>query len=172
MSPEVVKAVADISLKNIQQEHATTKKVFAAVPQEHVTWRPHERAKTAIELAWHIATADVFFLNGVCAGKFEMAGGPPPAPKTMAEVIGFYEKALPEAVGKAQALSPEALAKNINFMDVFNAPAFAYLDLSLRHSVHHRGQLSTYIRGMGAKVPSIYGPSADEDVVPQRKAGA
>ncbi len=65
-------------------------------------------------------------------------------------------------VEKVKALSGEHLAKEISLMGVFNMQAIDFLSLMVRHSIHHRGQLSAYLRAMGGKVPQIYGPSADE----------
>ena len=77
-------------------------------------------------------------------------------------MVAFYEKSLPAALAKVKALSGEDLAKVISFFNVFNLPNVMYLNFMNSHSIHHRGQLSTYLRAMNAHVPSIYGGSADE----------
>ena len=61
-----------------------------------------------------------------------------------------------------KALTPEHLATEIDFFGMMKMPAVALISMAIRHSVHHRGQLSSYLRAMGGKVPGIYGPSADE----------
>jgi uncharacterized damage-inducible protein DinB len=84
-------------------------------------------------------------------------------PKTIAEMADWYETQMTRALDRVRSMTPEQLATPLNFYDVFNFPAFVYLSFLEKHSVHHRGQLSTYLRPMGGKVPSIYGGSADEE---------
>lgn len=162
--------IAAFLIQGLRGEHEITKKVIRALPDGKLSWRPHEKAWTAGELALHIAGSEVWFLKGIADGKFEMEA-PPKAPASVAEVLSFYEKQFAAELGRVEALSPEALSRNLNFLNVFNFPAFVYLGFASNHSIHHRGQLSTYLRAMGEKVPSIYGGSADEPFeVPQEAA--
>ncbi len=160
MSPEHAKVIAGFLCQGLQNEFTVTQKVLAAVPNDKLDWRPHEKGRTAGELAWHIAAVDVWFLESILKGSFTMEGEPP-APKTVAEIVAFYEKNFPPALAKVQALSGEQLSKVLTFY-VFNLPAVAYIGFCQNHSIHHRGQLAAYLRMVGAKVPSIYGGSADE----------
>jgi uncharacterized damage-inducible protein DinB len=120
-----------------------------------------------MELAWHTALSDVWFLDGVVCGEF-----PAEETKMPAEVVGigdlvsFYESKMGPAITQAKALSDEQLLKPIPFFGIMTQPAVTYLSFLLMHGIHHRGQLSTYLRAMGAKVPSIYGGSADEPFQP------
>ncbi len=160
MNPESAKAIAGFLLTVLERELPTTKRVLESVPDEKLGWRPNPKGRTAGELAWHIAFSDIWFLEGIAAGKFaeELE---PPAPATTAEMTAYYEKHLPAAIAKVRALSGEQLAKTIPFY-VYNEPGFVYVSFAERHSIHHRGQLAAYLRAMGEKVPSIYGGSADE----------
>jgi uncharacterized damage-inducible protein DinB len=158
MTPETAKTIADFLAPQLAQEHATTRKVLAAVPADNFTYKPSEKCMTAIDLATHIAAAEAFFLNGVINGGFEWKQ---PDLKTPAEVLKFYDEVVPPLLEQVNQLPPEKLAQVISFA-IFSNPAVAYLQLHLKHNAHHRGQLSAYLRPMGGKVPSIYGPSADE----------
>jgi uncharacterized damage-inducible protein DinB len=160
MTPETAKELLDFLLPQLRQETATTRKVLAAMPADGGAYKPSEKCMSGLDLATHIAAAEVFFLNGVIAGAFEWKQ---PELKTPAEVVAFYDATVPPLLDKVAGLSPEHLAKPITFA-VFTEPGVGFLNLSMKHSVHHRGQLSAYLRPMGGKVPSIYGPSGDDSV--------
>jgi len=147
-------------MPQLAQEHATTRKVLVAVPPENYDYKPSEKCMSTLELATHIAAAEGFFLKGVINGAFEWKQ---PELKTPADVVAFYDDEVNPLIGQVAELSSEQLAKVIEFA-IFSNPAVAYLQLHLKHNAHHRGQLSAYLRPIGAKVPSIYGPSADEAV--------
>jgi uncharacterized damage-inducible protein DinB len=152
--------MADFLALELKREFATTRKVLAAVPAAHCGYKPSERCMSALDLATHIAVSEAFFLRGVLAGEFEWK---PAEFKTPAEVLAYYDETIPPLIDQVGDISPQNLAKTINFA-VWTQPAVAYLNLHLKHAIHHRGQLSAYLRPMGAKVPSIYGSSADEPV--------
>ncbi|HZS08663.1 MAG TPA: DinB family protein [Blastocatellia bacterium] len=163
MTAEQSLFLRDFLLPAIEGEFATTKKVLAAVPDERADYRPDPKYRTARELAWHIVASELYFLEGIAKGSFEGGGEEPPNPtKSMAELIALYENGFRAGLEKVSQLGGEQLAKPINFFQVFNRPAVAYLTFLKDHTVHHRGQLSAYLRPMGAKVPAIYGPSGDE----------
>lgn len=146
----------------LERESQTTKKVLAALPQEQLDFKLGEKGRTARELAWHIVASEIWFGNGICAGEFPMAESEGTPPATVKEMLETYEKELPPILAKLQTLSGEHLAKPVNFFNVFNLPAVFYMNFWNSHSIHHRGQLSTYLRAVNARVPSIYGGSADE----------
>ena len=144
------------------REVETTKKVLAAVPDAKRDYRPDPNARTAWELAWHIANTDTQFLDGIADAKFSMAN-PPEAekPKTVAELVAWYDRNMKRGLERIRALSADQLMTPIQFF-TFNFPAAFYLAFLNNHSIHHRGELATYLRPMGSKVPSIYGGSYDE----------
>jgi uncharacterized damage-inducible protein DinB len=80
---------------------------------------------------------------------------------TPTQCVEYYNNTLPAVVERVRNLSGDDLVKELNLMDTIVMPAIAFLGMAVRHSVHHRGQLATYLRPMGGAVPSIYGPSAD-----------
>jgi uncharacterized damage-inducible protein DinB len=160
MTQESAKTLADFLVPQIEQESATTRKVLEAVPAETCNYKPSEKCMSGLELSTHIAAAEAFFLNGVINGAFEWKQ---PDLKTPADVLAFYDATVPPLIAQVAALPVEKLAQTIQFA-VWNDAAVQYLAIHLKHSIHHRGQLSAYLRPMGAKVPSIYGPSADESL--------
>jgi uncharacterized damage-inducible protein DinB len=153
-----------VYLPQIQNEHKTTKRVIAAVPADKCDWKPHPDSMGALELAWHIASADCFFINGVVAGKFERGGSMPESIKTSQDVVNWFDENFAKASAALAGLKGDDLTRMIDFAGVFNFPAIVYVGLMSNHSIHHRGQLSAYLRPMGAKVPRIYGGSGDEPV--------
>lgn len=167
MTSESAKILADFLLGQLRHEFNITRKVIAAVPAEGCAYKPSEKCMSGIQLAAHLATAEAFFLNGVVAGKFQP--GQPPELKSPDEIVAWYEANIPALYDKVAAMDGAKLAEPVNFMNFMNEPAVTYLVMSMKHSVHHRGQLSSYLRPMGGKVPGIYGPSGDE---PIQAAGA
>jgi len=164
MNAETAKAIAAYTLADNEQERATTKRVIAAIPAGKEGYTPDPKSMTALALAWHIASADMFFLNGVCTGQFSPGGGDRPESVTSAQaVLAWYDANIPPALERAKALSGEQLSAIVDFFGFMQAPAVSYLTLMVKHGVHHRGQLSAYLRPMGAKVPGIYGPSGDTE---------
>jgi uncharacterized damage-inducible protein DinB len=152
-------------LDGIAREAEITKKVIGAVPDAKAEHRPDPHARTAKELMWHLANSDVQFLDGIADLKFNMET-PEHKPQTAAEVVAWYDKNMQRGVARVAAMSAEQLLTPVEFFGVFNLPAVLYLGFLNNHSIHHRGELATYLRPMGSKVPSIYGGSYDEPFQP------
>ena len=161
MNPEQSKLLCKIYVDTIQQEAETTKKVIRAIPDDKSSYKPDDKAKNAHELAWHIASAEIWFLDGVIEGNFSMGEGPA-APPTIGGILEWYDTNQKDRVNKLKDLPADKLSTPISFFGIMDLPAVAYLNFCTLHGAHHRGQLSTYLRPMGSKVPSIYGGSADE----------
>ncbi len=162
-TPEFILGYRALMLDGLAREAEITKKVLAAIPEGKREYRPDPHARTAWELAWHIANTDVQFLDGIADLKFNMAN-PSEAdkPKTVAEVVDWYGRNMKRGADRVRALSAEQLLTPVEFFGVFNFPAAFYLGFLNNHSIHHRGELATYLRPMGSRVPSIYGGSYDE----------
>jgi uncharacterized damage-inducible protein DinB len=159
-SAQFASTFRDVLLYSLTQEVPITKQVLAAVPPDKAEYRPEAKARTAAELAWHIASIDVQFCEEIAEGKFSMDPRyKDPVP--LAELPAWYEKNMNRAMEKLRAVPGEQLVRNIDFYGAFNLPGYQYLLFLNNHSIHHRGQLATYLRPMGSKVPSIYGGSAD-----------
>ena len=165
MNPEQGKLLYKVFADTMKNETETTKKVMRAIPEDQKSYKPDPKAKSADELAWHIATTEVWFLDGLLSGEFSM-GEAPAQPSSIAGIVDWYETNHGDRVNKLKDLPAEKLLTPISFFGVMELPAVAYLNLLNLHSCHHRGQLSSYLRPMGGKVPSIYGGSADEPFQP------
>jgi uncharacterized damage-inducible protein DinB len=162
ISGDQAKGFLQYFLGVIDNEFSATRKIIAAVPQTNQEWRPDPKARTAMELAWHTVTAEKWFIDGIVNGGLDMSGGEPAAPKTIQEIVQFYDKSHQEGIAQLKSLSGEQLAKLLPFFGAMQLPAVMFLNFLMLHSAHHRGQLSVYLRPMGGKVPAIYGGSADE----------
>ncbi len=163
MTPDQATTILQsVGLPSLNAEHPVTKRVIAAIPDDKVNYRPDEIVKSAIDLAWHIVTAEVRFVNAVAAGTFDLTPAPRPEPiRTADQVNQWYSEQFGKAVDRLKQTSGDQLIKTVDFRGLFQFPAVVYVQLGLNHSIHHRGQLSMYLRPMGAKVPSIYGESYD-----------
>jgi uncharacterized damage-inducible protein DinB len=152
-----------VYLPALKNESQLTKKVIEAVPADKADHRPDPVSKTAMELVRHIAAADVRFADTVINGKFETGAVVPADLKTPAEIAAWYEKTYAEKLNALTKLTGEQLTKMVDFRGMFQRPAVMFLMIGAHHTIHHRGQLSSYLRCMGAKVPSIYGESYDAE---------
>jgi uncharacterized damage-inducible protein DinB len=160
-SPEFVLGYRALVLDGFKREAETTRKVIAAVPDAKSDYRPDPNARTAKELAWHLANTDVQFLDGIADLNFKMEN-PERKPQTAAEVAAWYDEHVKRGIARVEAMSAEQLLTPVGFAGMFNLPSVFYLGFLNNHSIHHRGELETYLRPMGSKVPSIYGGSYDE----------
>ncbi len=162
LTADQAKAIANYTLADFENERAATKNVIGAIPAGQEKFKPSPKCREALELAWHLAGVDVWFLDSICAGSFNTPEPERPANvRTGKDVAAWYEANLPAALARARGLSGDHLAKTMDFFGKMQMPGAAFLTLMVKHSVHHRGQLSAYLRPMGGTVPSIYGPSGD-----------
>jgi uncharacterized damage-inducible protein DinB len=162
LSAEFAVGMREALLQGLSQELETTKKVLAAIPEDKRDYRPDPKARTAWELAWHLACSDAQMTDEIADQKFSMEPRFKEEPKTVAELVNWYDSNFKRAIGRVRAMTPEQLCTPVDFYGVFNLPVVLYLPFVNNHSIHHRGQLAVYLRPMGSKVPSIYGGSADE----------
>jgi len=167
---ERVQAVTKAQFLDLYEaEHATTMKVLRAYPRDELDFKPHPRSNTARELAWLFVLERqlgkmVFqdaFANGVPAGQ-----APPSPPESWDELLAVLEQAHREFGDLVRGMSAEQLSERVHFMvapkTLGLVPRLWFAWFLLHDEIHHRGQFSVYLRMVGGKVPSIYGPSADE----------
>ena len=162
LTPDQAKVIGDYTLTDYEHERALTKRVISAVPAGQEGYAPSAKCMTSLDLVWHIAASELVFLKGVSGGQF--SAGEPKRPDHIhnaQDVLAWYDENLPPAVARARQLSAEQLAQVIDYFGILQLPGVAYLTQMVKHSAHHRGQLSAYLRPMGAKVPGIYGASGD-----------
>jgi uncharacterized damage-inducible protein DinB len=146
------------------KEAAATRKVIARIPQETSDYRPDPKARNAREIAWLIVREEMVLGEGLAKGVLNWEDMPTPA--TVQEILDTYDKHHDEITKTLNAVPAAKWEGKVPFLwqgqqimaesGYDNAWGFL-LDL-----IHHRGQLSTYLRPMGSTVPAIYGPSADE----------
>ena len=140
------------------KESKTTSKVLSRIP-EGSDYRPDPKSRTAAEIAWQIVAEENMIIDALETGKVEWT--PAPLPTTMKEVCETYDRQSAENVRRWQALPDERWNGALDFFGR-ERPASAMAWGFLFDIVHHRGQITTYLRPMGSTVPQIYGPSADE----------
>jgi len=172
MQPNQATFLLDFLLPQIKSEQSITKKIISAVPPDKGGYTPNLKSRSALELAWHIAVVEMWFLDAVLHQRFADTAPRPAELRTCQNVADWYERNSVLRLPRLASLSGEELTTPVDFIGLRNDPAVAYLNIAIRHSVHHRGQLSTYLRSMGAPVPAIYVESADEPYPPSPEAAA
>jgi uncharacterized damage-inducible protein DinB len=150
-----------VTIPVLLNEHPVTRSVIAAIPADKADYRPDPVTRSALDLAWHIASAEHRFLHAAAAGAFDYDMTRPDTVRTPADVVEWYGERFSRDIEALKEVPGERLLDKIDFRGILHFPAFVYVDIGLRHSIHHRGQLSMYLRPMGAQVPSIYGESHD-----------
>ena len=153
-------------LETWKMESAATQRVLDAVPNAKLDYRPDPKSRTGLELAAHVAGHGPILNMLVETGSIK--AGPMPAPKSLKDAVGVFAASLPKLEKLIKSTDDKTWdtkmtglygpdGKAMMQMPLGNMVWFTFYDL-----VHHRGQLTTYLRAMGGKVPSVYGPSADD----------
>jgi uncharacterized damage-inducible protein DinB len=151
-----------IGLPALRLEHSMTAAVIGAIPPDGAAYRPHADSRSAFEIAWHIVSAEIKYLDAVAAGVFPHDLKPAPdAVRTPAEILAWYTERHAPALQRLEHVTGDDLLRIVDFYGIRSFPAIGLIQIILNHTIHHRGQLSTYLRPVGARVPSIYGPSYD-----------
>lgn len=152
-------------------EHPVTKAVITAIPPDKADYCPNSIVRSAIDLAWHIVMAEDRFMNAVASGGFTFENSTrPETVRTPTDVVGWYSERFAANIERLKAMPADRLIVPIDFRGILKFPAVVYLQTGISHTIHHRGQLSTYLRPMGARVPSIYGESYDAREARERAA--
>ena len=147
-----------------EREFQTTIKVIKAYPHDKLDLQPSEKSRNARNLIWTFVGEEMMITQAV-NGAIEFAPGPP-APESLDELVNIYQHSHREVHSKIEGLSEEQCNATVQFpVGPGKMGDFRCIDimwLSLYDMIHHRGQLSVYLRIAGGKLPSIYGPTADE----------
>jgi uncharacterized damage-inducible protein DinB len=141
-----------------ENEAKTTSKVLERIP-ENSDYRPDPRSRTARQIAWQIVCEEKMIIEALENGSAEWA--PAPTPETMQQLCEEYDRQSADIIGRLAALPAARWAGTLEFFGS-QRPAAPMAWSFLFDIVHHRGQITTYLRPMGSTVPRIYGPSADE----------
>ena len=159
----------DDLLQELEQEAQTTRRVLESIPEDKLAWKPHEKSRTLGQLAMHIAVVPGAIAEIATQPAFDV-NTPIPQPDTtsVAKALAALDESIAKAKASLGGMDDAALASPWRMMDgdrmIFETPRAAFLRaVMLNHWYHHRGQLTVYLRQTGATVPSVYGPSADEN---------
>lgn len=172
MRPAQAEFLREFLLPQLKSEQAVTKKILSSIPPDKGDYTPDAKSRSALKLAVHLAVVEIWFLDAVIHRHFAETVPMPEGAKTGHDIAEWYEENFARRMPHLEALSGQDLTTPVDFHGLRNDPAVAYLNIAIRHSVHHRGQLSAYLRPMGAKVPAIYVESADEPYPPSPGSGA
>lgn len=160
-------ALRDILLAEFDHEMAATRRLLACVPQTALAWRPHDRARTMGELAAHVVEVLGWTAHVLDAASFDLDAAPAPAPPalsttTLLEQFADAARLARTCVDRTDGELNAVWSLKQGGQELFSLPrAAAFRMLVLGHVVHHRGQLSVYLRMNDVPVPSLYGPSGD-----------
>ena len=150
-------------LKFWEKEAPATRKVISRIP-EASEYRPDPKSRTAREIAWLIVREETVLTDGLETGVLEWAEVPVPA--TVKEILDAYDRLHQNVDKRLQAIDTPRWERPVPFMfqgqQIMNEIGYDNAWGFLFDIIHHRGQISTYLRPMGSTVPQIYGPSADE----------
>jgi uncharacterized damage-inducible protein DinB len=170
-------SIVDALLQELEQEAQTTRRVLERVPGDRLAWKPHDKSMSLGQLALHVATVPGAVAEMSQHSPFPIPEFTQPSASNAAELVPALEQSVAKAREILRGLDEAALAKQWRVVsgdqEVMVMPVGAVLrSIMLNHWYHHRGQLSVYLRQVGAKVPSIYGPSADENPFLARQSPA
>jgi uncharacterized damage-inducible protein DinB len=161
-------ALADALLPEFDHEIGTTRKLLERVPDDRLAWTPHAKSMSLGGLATHLSTILWWGEMTLARSEFDTAGiGTRPDAASRAQILETFDRnaaatrALLSGKSDAELMAPWALKRGDQ--TIFSMPkAAVWRSFVLSHLVHHRGQMSVYLRLLDVPVPSIYGPSADE----------
>ncbi len=162
-------ALIDGMLQELEQEAQTTRRVLGQVPDSQLGWRPHQKARTLGELALHVATVPGGVAQIVAApSPVQLPTFSDPSPQSAAELIPALDESVATAKRVLGDMNDSELLATWRLMkgerELIAMPRAAFLrSIMLNHWYHHRGQLTAYLRELDQPIPSIYGPSADEN---------
>lgn len=152
-------------------EMANTRKALERVPEDKFGWKPHPKSGTMIWLAGHVANIPSWVPFIFSSDSFDVEGGvtPPPAPKTRKEILDFFDENVNKARALLQSATDDEWAKiwslKAGARTIFAQPRVGVVrGMVMNHLIHHRAQLTVYLRLNDVPVPALYGPSGDEQI--------
>jgi uncharacterized damage-inducible protein DinB len=172
-------ALIDGLLQELEQEAQTTKRVLERVPEAQLGWKPHAKSMTLGQLAMHVAIVPGGVAEAAAQPSMQRPLFEHPSASRASELVPMLEDSVTRARQALAGLDDAALLATWRILDgdreILAMPRIAFLrSIMLNHWYHHRGQLSVYLRQLNVPLPSIYGPSADENpfAVPQTAAAS
>jgi uncharacterized damage-inducible protein DinB len=160
--------ITELLLREFDLEMSKTKTTLERVPKEKWDWKPHEKSGTLGWMAGHVATLPRFMTAVSTGPDYELSKGGSPKVEKDADLLGLFAKVSEEARQAVAALSDaqldETWSLKRNGQTLFAGPRYDMLrGMCFNHLIHHRGQLTMYLRDLDVSVPPLYGPSADEN---------
>ncbi len=161
--------IADTLIMELEREAPTTRRVLERVPTDKLTWKPHPKSMTLGQLAQHVATIPGFISGIARFDSYDVEKfSKPPELESTGAILAAFEDSVSQAKTNLGATDDAAMMKDWSFhmggKPIMTVPRIGvYRSILLNHLYHHRGQLSVYLRLLDVPVPSIYGPSADEN---------
>ncbi|MCU1231345.1 MAG: DinB family protein [Acidobacteria bacterium] len=161
-------SMAQSVVTELDQEAIATRRLLERIPSEKLDWKPHPKARTLGQLAVHIAQVQKHVSSMIQNESGEVRSQPETVPSSATEIVTMFDDSHTSTKALLGAMSDEDLVSNWSLMrdgqPIFTLPKIGMIRMVvLNHVYHHRGQLSTYLRTLDVALPSIYGPSADEN---------
>jgi len=155
-------------IQEFEAEAKTTRRVLERVPSDQLGWKPHEKSMSLGKLAMHVAAAPAFISSWPVGDHFEFSGDSTPPPASTADIVAAHDSGIATVKANLAKIGDAGLGTGwtatAGGKTLMTMPKAALLRaLLMNHTYHHRGQLSVYLRLLNVPVPSIYGPSADEN---------
>jgi uncharacterized damage-inducible protein DinB len=155
-------------LQEFENEAGTTRRVLERVPTDKLGWKPHPKSMSLGDLAYHVAGSPAVICGWAAEDETTFTGQAPPSPKSTAEILAAHDAGVKTVKEKLTAIGDAGLQKTWTAKaggnTLMTMPKAALVRaIVMNHWIHHRGQLSVYLRLLDVPVPSIYGPSADEN---------
>ena len=161
-------AMIDAILMEMEDEAKRTQRVLERLPEDKLSWRPHPKSFSLGQLAMHVAASQGHLAKAACDDVHQIAINPPPEAKSRQEILDAFAQSTATArdtLGKMDdAMLMATWTGQMNGKTIMSVPRSGFIrTVMLNHIYHHRGQLAVYLRLLNVAVPSIYGPSADEN---------
>ena len=152
----------------LRQESAKNKIMLERIPASKLSWKPHEKCMTIGRLGMNIAELPNWITRSLASEEYDIGAAPynPNIPQSHGQILAEFENQLRKAIERLDSASDETLAKNwrVRKADkvIYDIPRAEVIRRQLNHIIHHRGQLSVFLRLLDVPVPGTFGPTADE----------
>lgn len=152
----------------LQQEAAKNKLMLERIPESKLSWKPHEKSMTIGRLGMHIAELPNWIVRSLTSEEYEFGAGPynPNIPQKHAQIMEEFENQLHKAIELLKTASDDMLSRNWKVRKgdklIYDMPRADIIRRQMNHIIHHRGQLSVFLRLLDVPVPGVFGPTADE----------
>lgn len=160
--------LSEMMAAELRQESATTRKMLERVPQDDFNWKPHEKSMSLGQLASHVANLhSTWLVSSLTQDEFDLADSKPLKAESVAEILEAFDRNIVRALELLKAQTDEGMSTSWRLKRggqvIFEIPRWAvFRSMVINHIIHHRGQLSVYLRLRNIPLPPVYGPTADE----------